>query len=296
MAKLADVLRKWAAKPRRPGEGLHTDFFRAAILMLEAGYNDAQIYSFIRQAANMVKDRVVPDRELFGAIASAKARIAGGALEGQQWPQFSQVLRSEIIANGRVMLDDLAASGDQLPQEPAFYLQKIYRETDYVCVAPVSSKFTTKKRPEIEKIVTDSPHEYINPSAMVDEFGLTKDFDQATGQRKVSAHCLDNTGPKTWQVVEFDSGEVRDHVSLHWHLAQSAPLALLVYSGGKSLHGWYNVRGWNEYKISDFFGKAVQIGADPKMWSRCQFSRLPAGRNSKTGKTQMVLLFCEQHL
>ena len=45
------------------------------------------------------------------------------------------------------------------------------------------------------------------------------------------------------------------------HLAEKAPLALAVYSGGKSLHGWFLLRGVAEERfgvllpISGFVGR-----------------------------------------
>ncbi len=297
MARLLDTIRRWAAKPMRPGEGLHIDIFRASILLMEAGHDDATIFTFLRAAANTVTDRTVPDREIHGALSSARTRFNGGMIEGQKWPPYEARLREEIITQpGVITLEDLAVEGDRLPQESAFYLTKLYQPHDYLCVGVTSYNFTTKLLPEVLLHLKAQPHEYINPSPMTDEFGFTKDLDPVTGKKKLSAHSLDNTGPKTWQVVEFDHGTVAEHVALHWHLARSAPLALLVYSGGKSLHGWYNVRGWTDAAVSSFFGQAVQIGADPKMWSRCQFSRLPAGTNSKNGQTQMVLLFVPSHI
>lgn len=295
MARLTEQVQRWAKTPMRPGEGLHVDIFRAAIFMLEDGHDEATIFNFLRQAANRVLDRTIPDRELFGAIASAKARLNGGTTEGRKWPPFDERLRNEIIANPGVTQEQLAIEGDRLPQDPSFYLGEMYRENDFVCIGETAYQFTTHLRPVQQTLVAARACEYVNPSPMTAEFGITKDVD-LTGNRRASAHCLDNCGPKTWQVVEFDHGTVAEHVALHWFLAKSAPLALLVYSGGKSLHGWYNVRGRSEADVAAFFGSAVQLGADPKMWSRCQFSRLPAGRNSKNGRCQMVLLFCPSHV
>ena len=74
------------------------------------------------------------------------------------------------------------------------------------------------------------------------------------------------------------------------HLAEKAPLALAVYSGGKSLHGWFYCAGIAEEKVSRFFRYAVSLGADPANWNRSQFARMPDGLR-ENGKRQTVYFF-----
>ena len=289
MAKLVDTVATWAAKPMRPGEGLHTDIFRACIMMLESGHSDEQVFDFVRRAADRVGDRHVPDREIRSAIAYAHNRLSGEGLESPRWPAYNEGLRAEIIANAGVTVEQLAESSEQQSQDPWFYVSRLYRPDEYVCLASQSSSFATLSRDDWQPWLLSYPYEYINPSAMTNSFGMTK-------ENKASPHCLDNCGPKTYQVVEFDFGAPNEHAAILWHLAKQARLICMVYSGGKSLHGWFNVRGWAETEMLRFFQSAVELGADPKMWSRCQFSRLPAGRNTKTGKQQTVLVFEPRHL
>ena len=68
------------------------------------------------------------------------------------------------------------------------------------------------------------------------------------------------------------------------------PLALAVYSGGKSLHGWFYCAGIAEEKISRFFSYAVSLGADPANWNRSQFARMPDGLRDN-GRRQTVYFF-----
>lgn len=289
MAKLSDRISKWSKQPMRPGEGLHVDVFRAAIMLLEDGLTEETVFSFLRRAADSVTDRTVPDREIQGAIRSARERMNGGLIETPQWPNFNPALRAEIVATAGITLEQLAASADKQSQDPWFYLTRLYRSHEHVCLAASSHSFSTAERDAWQPYLASYQYEYINPSPMLGPFGLTK-------ENKASAHCLDNTGPRVYQVVEFDFGQINEHAALHWHLAKSARLIVLVYSGGKSMHGWYNVRGQSEAEAVKFFRSAVELGADPKMWSRCQFSRLPAGTNNKTGKQQTVVIFEPRHL
>lgn len=289
MARLTDRIEAWAKKPMRPGEGLHVDIFRAAILLLEDGHPEEFVFSVLRRAADRVTDRIVPDREIHGALQSAKERMNGGIIATPRWPDYNQTLRDEIVRQEGVTMEQLGASSEKQSQDPWFYLSQLYRPEEFVCLASQSNSFATMLRDAWQPWLAYYPYEYVNPSPMTAEFGLTK-------EGKASAHSLDNTGPKSYQVVEFDFGLANEHAAIIWHLARAAKLVLVTYSGGKSLHGWFNVRGWSEPETLAFFRSAVELGADPKMWSRCQFARLPAGRNTKTGRQQTVIIFEPKHL
>jgi hypothetical protein len=77
-------------------------------------------------------------------------------------------------------------------------------------------------------------------------------------------------------VVEFDFPADRFGVStrdacasLLAHLSRYAPLVLAVWSGSKSLQGWF------DEDSREFFEYACALGADPATWTRCQLVRTP---------------------
>jgi hypothetical protein len=61
------------------------------------------------------------------------------------------------------------------------------------------------------------------------------------------------------------------------HLSKFAPLALVVHSGGKSLHGWFPCPGVAEHHLHTFMAYACELGADPRTWTTSQFVRMPDG-------------------
>ena len=145
--------------------------------------------------------------------------------------------------------------------------------------------------------------QFIVPNPMTASRGLTR-------QRRLSAHALSNTGRRRFLIVEFDfdashsakearlferlalqGRDVRDLcAALLLHLAEKAPLALAVYSGGKSLHGWFYCAGVPDEKVRLFFRYALGLGADPANWSPAQFARMPDGRR-ENGNRQTVYFF-----
>lgn len=125
--------------------------------------------------------------------------------------------------------------------------------------------------------------EFIVPSPMTARKGLTKDGKQ-------SARTLSNVGPRRFVIVEFDSGTLNDQAALLSHLSDIAPLAAVVFSGGKSLHGWFRAYGHSDANVAAFFRSAVRLGADPATWTACQFVRMPGGRR-ENGAEQDIRFF-----
>ena len=106
-----------------------------------------------------------------------------------------------------------------------------------------------------------------------------------------SAHARSITpGLRRFLVVEFDQGDVDDHAALLWHLALKAPLAMVVHSGSKSLHGWFFCAGQPEERLRQVMRYCVSLGADPATWTRSQFVRMPDGTRDN-GKRQVVFYF-----
>ena len=52
---------------------------------------------------------------------------------------------------------------------------------------------------------------------------------------------------------------------------------MAVYSGNKSLHGWFFCQGEPEEKLNRFMRVAVNLGADTATWTKSQFVRMPDG-------------------
>ena len=123
----------------------------------------------------------------------------------------------------------------------------------------------------------------IVPSPMTARSGLTQDGKQ-------SSHALSITGQRRFLLIEFDQGDVDDHAALLWHLALKAPLAMVVHSGSKSLHGWFFCAGQPEERLRQVMRYCVSLGADRATWTRSQFVRMPDGLRDN-GKRQVVYYF-----
>src|SRR5215472_1099847 len=127
--------------------------------------------------------------------------------------------------------------------------------------------------------------QFIVPTPMVGDYAINK-----TGKRAV--RCLKNTGQRWFLVIEFDHTPSQDdQIRLHFELAKYRELRMLIFSGNKSIHGWYDVYQQPKKESKEVMKTATRLGADPMTWIRCQYVRFPGGINSKTRTRQEIIYY-----
>jgi len=204
-----------------------------------------------------------------------------------KWPAVDEAKRRQVIDAHSVTLADLwdaspmRCTPDSTDAE--FFADELFPGSPLVCVGKSSQDFTTRHREEFRGKLSRMP--LIVPSAMSAPTGRRK------SDGKESAHTLENTGPRQYLVTEFDSGTADEQAATIWHLSEFAPLVLVLSSGGKSLHAWWDCQGIDEATTRRFMTYAVTLGADPATWTRSQFVRLPQGWRSDKRRRQEVYFF-----
>jgi hypothetical protein len=168
-----------------------------------------------------------------------------------------------------------------------FFVDALFPGNPLLCVGLDKARFTTAPREEFRGKL--SGKSLIVPSPMSALLGRKKN--PKPDENPLSAHTLDNTGPRHFLVTEFDRGTEDEQAALIWHLKDFAPLVLILWSGSKSYHAWWNCQGIAESTTRDFMRYAVRLGADPATWTRSQFVRLPQGWRADKGKRQEVYFF-----
>ena len=292
------------------GTGVHSWLFGCARALHPFFSDKEQLYRLLASATSKC-GRHVPAREIEDAIMNSAdcawqpGQTSPGEKRQPKWPcrDYSKIER--IVRDGPTLAALSAASpvkfsGDLRATETI--IDAIFPRLSLLCCGWGMSRFDTRTREEWRGSLASMP--LIVPSPMTARTGLTKNGNP-------SAHCLDNTGPRRFLVVEFDFKEKNADGSdtadapmlraltadgksvadvcaaLHGHLSCLAPLALVVHSGGKSLHGWYYAEGEPEAKLLKFMRYAVSIGGDPATWTRSQFVRMPDGTRDN-GSRQTV--------
>ena len=302
--------------PPRAGGGVRARLFRVS-RQLHAHMTQTEMFNLLRAA---LKDcgRYVPDREISDAIKNS-APIAWRATHGDDsgfvaQPAWSARDRNKIDALvrqgcGLYDLRELSPVRFDGPAPGPFteeIVDVLFPGNPLLCVGESQYNFATRRRAIWRGRLSAFP--FIVPSAMTKVKGKT-------AEGKDSEHCLENTAPRRFLVVEFDFGlKARDGVTdSEWaalvrswasagisvadacaallvHLGRQAPLALAVHSGGKSVHGWFYCLGQNEILLRAFMDHAHTLGADHATWCRSQFVRMPDGTR-ENGNRQSVHYF-----
>jgi hypothetical protein len=298
LRKLPPSVRKRIPAPPKAGEGVHHWIFRIA-LSLHRNLDDRTIFAFLA-AATKDCGRDVPEHEIRDAINNSRgwARRPSSGAGGKKrapmikpkWPVRDTARISEILISPFTEDDLWDASpirvGGNTP-DAEWFIDRLFPDNPLLCGGWSNSKFTTAKREDLRGKL--SRMSLIVPSPMTALLGKLKN--PKPGKNPLSAHTLDNTGPREYLITEFDQGTYDEQTTIIWHLRRYAPLVMVVASAGKSRHAWFNCQGATEEMQLRFFQYAVLLGADPATWTRCQFVRMPMGWRAEKNLRQHVHYF-----
>jgi hypothetical protein len=277
------------ARCPRTGEGVNHWIFCAARTLHRVNVLESEMPAIIREATRNC-GRVVSAQEIERAILNSGSSLKNGFQAERRtprWPATNQEQIQAVVRDGPTLNDLKQRSpvkwnnGNPHTEE---VIDILFPGNPLLCVGLTNCNFDTRLRESWRGRL--SRRQFIVPSPMTKDVGMTKD-----GKR--SRHTLDNTGPRRFLVTEFDKGTFDEQAAILAHLGNYAPLAMIVYSGSKSLHGWFFVQVQPDSKIESLFLYAVSLGADRATWTRSQFVRLPDGQRNN-GKRQEVIYFNPQ--
>jgi hypothetical protein len=265
------------AKPCPPsGTGCHAWLFWAACTAVEGGFNEEDVGQLIEDAMSRAPE---PAGEIEDAFRSARREERDPAMK---WPPRDFKTVEKVLAGA-----------EWSPERPnaaaAPTLRLLFPGDPLLCIGKTSSDFATGHLSDFKFLDRNS---LIVPSPMTAKEGKTK-------AGHMSAHSLDNTGPRHYLICEADWGSLEGQLKLLRRLADyCAPglLVAVVHSGSKSAHGWFDFRGIPEGKVLRFFQYAVSLGFDPRTYLRSQFVRLPGGYRSDKNTRQEILFLADKHL
>lgn len=281
-------LPRWAAdiiaNPPKSGEGFHLWLFRAARALWKCGRDEYEIRAVLESCATTCGRRVT-EREIEDAMRNSQTTTFQSAcFQPQRWPSLNAEQREAIITNGGGLVDLWETSPVRFEDNAAHteqIIDTLFPDNPLLCCAATKATARTAKREEWRGRM--SGLQLIVPNPMAALTGLNQ-------SGELSHRCLTNTGARRFLVVEFDAGTTDEHAALLLHLAERVPLAIAVFSGSKSLHGWFYCPDTAEEKVSRFFRYAVSLGADRATWTRCQLVRMPDGLR-ENGNRQVVYFF-----
>ena len=258
-------LPRWAnellASCPQHGDGVHPWLFKTALKLHQLHLDNEQMKHLLDEATSGC-GRPVPASEIENAVRNSSPDRNVQPYAGPRWPARNIGLIESIVRGGPNLpkLCDLSpVKWDDDDRHTEEIIDALYAGNPLLCAAPKNNFAFTRPREEWRGFL--DKQQFIVPSPMTATRGTTK-----SGER--SMRCLDNTGPRRFIVVEFDTGNFDRHAAILLQLVTLAPLVMCVHSGNKSLHGWFFVAGKPESTIERFFGYAVSLGADPATWPK----------------------------
>lgn len=301
--KFNDALR---TLPASGGGGCHAALLGRANLGLAAGLTPEQVFQHLRNAVH--GPRRVPDAEIMAAIRRAAQDAPAYTGPRPRWtprptptpPTFDgEAARRRFIERGAGVTEaDLRDVSpvriDWSPDEDgARLLAALYTPEDVLFIGDNAGCHaggrahvrTVAEWMERADKVTRWPH--IIPNPLTGQAGPTK-ADPAKLTLRGDA-CVQAF---RFAVMEFD--ELPRAEQLAFFAGTDLPLAVLIDSGGKSIHGWLRVEmpnesAWDENVRPLFRDRLAPMGVDRACANPSRLSRLPGHHRADTGRQQRIL-------
>ena len=262
------------------------ELFRDAIALHKAGLTDSQMEEFLRVKFADYYREITP-REFERAIERSKDAdlIERSA---PQYPSRNAETVADVLAKNEgnvVTLKTLSPTPHPGEIPSGAVIDTLFPGGGLLCLAASLASAVTRRREEFCGLEHD--HQFMVPNLMTAEFGFTQD-------NRRSPRTNANVGPQTFQVIEFDQGTLDEQARIHLYLRSlGVPLAMVVFSGGKSLHGWYNQSKVGGVDRSRFRQFAAALGADRATFVPCQLVRTPTATRDGVVKQEVLFLHPE---
>jgi len=234
-----------------------------------------KVRAFLLQVASRWSDRDFgPEIERAVARAFSQSQTPASSDPLPAWPEFSPAAWSRRKAHSPLF------DSAPLSLSAAEAIDRVFPGNPLISAAADTRSAQTQPREAWRG--KEAALQFVVANPMAAETGLNQ-------SGRVSSRCLDNaTKSRIYQVIEFDRGSLSEQAAILSSLSTGiTPLVLVVWSGSKSLHGWFRVQNLSEYAKLRFFRHAVFLGADPSLWDPSKLVRMPGGRR-ETGEAQSI--------
>jgi len=279
MSRLLPVSARCAELLRNPpgiGKGRHTWLFRVAACLHHSDYKPEKIRQFLLAIGEKYgwSDRM--GKTLDDIFAKLDAGLAPGEYERlPPWPQVNDDARYARFSHPPMFNPDADAGVNT--QE---IIQHLFEPDQLMCVGWSKYSFTTA--PARDLIENAHTAEFIVANPMVAE--------TADNGSKRCKQIASKPEDRRFAVIEFDTGETKQEQaavlsSLH---GSRNPLVMAVWSGGKSIHAWFNVSNLSTYEKLYFYRFAVYLGADDTLFDMSKLVRMPGGKRNN-GQHQGII-------
>jgi hypothetical protein len=157
----------------------------------------------------------------------------------------------------------------------------LYRPNDLVCAG--ANEYQAETQPAKDWANLLGGLQFVVPNPM-------RASEANLNDGKISSRCRGNAcRRRRWLVAECDlKTDLEEQCAVLSSLDHPrCPLRLAVFSGGKSVHGWFDSRSFSDAEQLRWFRHAVYLGHDPKLWLKWQWVRAPGGRREGGNKQEI---------
>ncbi len=288
------------------GSGCHSSILSVANIGILTGHTPEQVFDDIRRAIPTSGNRQVPDREIWDAVNKSARECNPGQPTAQRRPDSHQrpafdgsALRQQLIRRGSGAHPNDLSQLSTIPIAPDprdhanNLLATLYKPQDLLFVGDTYGREVYSVKQILERFLASEevpPH--VIPNPMTGTQALTKLGD-------LSYRCDNTVSQHRFAVVEFDDMPQTDQIAF-WHTVITQhllPVAVLIDSGGKSIHAWLelnlpNAEAWQSVVRHGLYhptaGRMTLLGADRACQNPSRLSRMP-GHWRDTGKWQRLL-------
>jgi hypothetical protein len=268
------------AKPPDIGGNRHEWIFTAQAHLIRQGFPaevvEARMGEFCKAAG--WEDRLPEVARNTAAITQAE--FAAPAGERIEWPNINHAERARRYAHPRMFaFQECGATGSEA-------IAALYPPAALVCVA--ATRFHFDVIPAAAAAKSAHRLQYIVANRMTRPIGKTRAGKESP--RTKDNACTEHS--RRWAVIEFDTGDApEDQISVLSSLHTTrAPLTMAVWSGNKSIHGWFDLGKLRKTEKRRFYQFARYLGADNALWNTAALVRMPGGIR-ENGERQPILFF-----
>jgi len=272
-----DKLAKLLDNMDKEGFGYHVSIVKTAGILNSCNVPPEKAIDMMHKASERVTRRELEPGEIERAVNYTYQSSGETARYVKPKRKVSNELINEFGCRGDI--DDLRSRSDEIPGQ-AQILSDLY-ESDtllHMCMEVFNGREVRARSDWVYEGLSD--YQYICPNPL---------------KGRDRGRCLDNIKSRKFVVFESDHPNIAGNwdiqAGLIDRLAKDMPLRMIVWSGNKSLHAWFQVEGKEERKVYKFLNLATMLGADSASLRPSQLVRMPWGKRTDNNKVQKVIYY-----
>jgi len=260
----------------RDGMGYHLSIMNAVGIMKSMNIPMEKANDILHDASEHVSRRGLQPGEIEKAIDYCYNAITQGKRYVKAKPEIDHDMIERYAEVGNI--DELRADSKPISKEPHELLLNLYDGQDIVYVGMEVFKGNAQS---VTSLGWEMLHDmqYICPNPL---------------KKAEDGRVMTNIKERRFVVFESDidllAGNWDGQAGVIEKLRSILRLSMIVWSGNKSLHAWFDCRGHAESQIHRFENMAIRLGADAQSLRMTQLVRFPWGKRDN-GKVQKVIFY-----